>query len=242
MAENATGGVKGPLSEGCGLTLRPTQRSDISVERPTALQSTGAAFLCDSREGGDALSSAAPPQLRVRSIKTLGTADADVLRLEQQSIFNVSNLLEKAKAARERREAAGISDSVEVRQDREAPPFDTRLVGKWLEVCWPYKEEGRTVKIWAAGRVKRVADGLTDKRSPRARKILPAGMLLWAWDADPEYDEPAGERWIAFLPEKWNKPVSYGWRLDPRELGATGPPRTPLIEEEEEEEAPRARR
>ena len=58
-----------------------------------------------------------------------------MLRLEQQSIFNVSNLLEKAKAARERREAAGISDSVEVRQDREAPPFDTRLVGKWLEVC-----------------------------------------------------------------------------------------------------------
>ena len=167
-----------------------------------------------------------------------------MLRLEQQSIFNVSNLLQKAKVARELREAAGISDSVEVRQDREAPPFDTRLVGKWLEVCWPYKEDGRTVKIWAAGRVKRVADGLTDKRSPRARKILPAGMLLWAWDADPEYDEPAGERWIAFLPEKWNKPVSYGWRLDPRELGATGPPRTPLIEEEEEEdeEAPCARR
>ena len=109
----------------------------------------------------------------------MGTADADVLRLEQQSIFNVSNLLEKAKAARERREAAGISDSVEVRQDLEAPPFDTRLVGKWLEVCWPYKEDGRTVKIWATGRVKRVADGLTDKRSPRARKILPAGMLLW---------------------------------------------------------------
>ena len=46
----------------------------------------------------------------------------------------------------------------------------------------------------------------------------------------------------ATIPEKWNKPVSYGWRLDPRELGATGPPRTPLIEEEEEEEAPRARR
>ena len=101
-----------------------------------------------------------------------------MLRLEQQSLFNVANLLEKAKAARERREAEGISDSIEVRQAPAAPPFDTRLVGKWLEVCWPYKEDGRTVKIWAAGRVKRVADGLTDKKSPRARKILPAGMLL----------------------------------------------------------------
>ena len=58
-----------------------------------------------------------------------------MLRLEQQSIFNVSNLLEKAKAARERREAAGISDSVEVRQDREAPPFDTRhLAGGVLAI------------------------------------------------------------------------------------------------------------
>ena len=41
--------------------MRSTQRSDISVERPTALQSTGAAFLCDSREGGDALSSVHSP-------------------------------------------------------------------------------------------------------------------------------------------------------------------------------------
>ena len=70
-----------------------------------------------------------------------------MLRLEQQSLFNVANLLEKAKAARERREAEGISDSIEVRQAPAAPPFDTRLVGKWLEVCWPYKEDGRTVKI-----------------------------------------------------------------------------------------------
>jgi len=28
--------------------------------------------------------------------------------------------------------------------------------------------------------VKRVADGLTDKASTRAKKILPAGALLWA--------------------------------------------------------------
>ena len=30
------------------------------------------------------------------------------------------------------------------------------------------------------GKVVRVADGLTDKRSARAKKILPAGALLWA--------------------------------------------------------------
>ena len=75
--------------------------------------------------------------------------------------------------------------------------------------------------IWATDRVVRVADGLTDKRSARAKKILPAGALLWAWDADPEFDEKAGEQWLILLPNKWNKQQHYSWRFDPRELGAT---------------------
>ena len=54
-----------------------------------------------------------------------------------------------------------------------SPAFDSRLVGKRLEVCWPYKETGKTVKIWACGTVKRVADGLTDRTSKRAQKVLP---------------------------------------------------------------------
>ena len=44
--------------------------------------------------------------------------------------------------------------------------------------------ELRGTGIWSTGRVVRVADGLTDKRSKRAQKVLPAGMVLWAWDAD----------------------------------------------------------
>ena len=52
--------------------------------------------------------------------------------------------------------------------------------------------------IWTTGRVVRVADGLTDKRSSRGKKVLPAGMVLWAWDADPEFGESAGEKWLAF--------------------------------------------
>ena len=66
----------------------------------------------------------------------------------------------------------------------------------------------------------RVADGLTDKRSARAKKILPAGALLWAWDADPDFDEKAGEQWLILLPNKWNEQQHYSWRFDPRELGA----------------------
>ena len=98
------------------------------------------------------------------------------------------------------------------------------------QVLWKYHnaDTGEPMMIWSPGRVARVADGLTDKRSPRARKILPAGALLWAWDADPEFGEQPGEQWLILLPDKWNRQVHYGWRFDPVQLsndraeGATG--------------------
>ena len=70
---------------------------------------------------------------------------------------------------------------------------------------------------------RKVADGLTDKRSKQARNILPGGAVLWAWDADPDFDEAAGEQWLVLLPSKWNPTTHkqvYSWRYDPRELGA----------------------
>ena len=171
---------------------------------------------------------AAPPQLKVTLTKDLGTADADVLRLEAQSLFSVDKLLEKSELRRQEREAAGVSDRTEARQPKKAPQFDQGLVGKRLEVCWPYKgPDGNTVKIWASGTVRRVADGLTDTRSARAKKILPAGALLWGWDADPDFNEAAGEQWLILLPEKWNKHVQYAWRFDPCELVPSGAPRPP---------------
>ncbi len=66
----------------------------------------------------------------------------------------------------------------------------------------------------------KLADGLTDMRSKRAKTVLPAGMLLWAWDADPEFEEVAGEKWLALLPKKWNKQQLYSWRCDPRAFAA----------------------
>ena len=182
---------------------------------------------------------AAPPQLKVRGIKDLGTVDVGALEIEAKTNFNVSNLLVKAQAAQLRREAAGIADTAEMAQQGDAPSFDTRLVGKRLEVCWPYKKDGVTCKIWASGTVKRIADGLTDKRSKRAQKVLPAGAVLWAWEADPEYDEEAGEQWLVLHPDRWNKHTQYAWRYDPSELGIgrpaaarpARPPRAPRIDE-----------
>ena len=63
-----------------------------------------------------------------------------------------------------------------------------------------------------------MADGLTDRKSARAKKLLPAGALLWQWEADPEFEEAAGEQWMILLPKKWNEQTLYGWRYDPRKL------------------------
>ena len=75
--------------------------------------------------------------------------------------------------------------------------------------------------IWVTGRVTRVADGMSDMRSVRARTFLPAGAVLWAWDADPEFGEVAGERWLTLLPKKWRGQQIYSWRYDPREVMAS---------------------
>ena len=160
--------------------------------------------------------------------------DEDAADVEKRALFSVDELAKKAEEAMQRRVAAGISDSIEDLNGGvnggNAPAFDQALVGKRLEVLWPYtdKDTGKRVLIWASGRVARVADGLSDKRSARAKVVLPAGMVLWTWDADPEFEEPAGEKWLALLPQKWNKQQLYSWRFDPREFAdAAAPQRDP---------------
>ena len=127
----------------------------------------------------------------------------------------------------QRRVAAGISDDVETLNGMEPLPFNQALVGRKLEVLWPYtdRDTGGKMLIWVEGCVARVADGLTDKRSKRAKIVLPAGMVLWAWEPDPESEEPAGSNWLALLPLKFNKQLVYSWRLAPSEFSA-GP--TPM--------------
>ena len=171
---------------------------------------------------------AAPPQGEWRDSAQLGTLDADAKEVRGQARFSGEQLEAKAQAEMRRRIEAGIADDVEIRQPAEAPAFDQQLVGKRIEVLWRYwedKPDGSKVPhyIWAPGTVTRVADGLTDKRSSKARAILPGGAVLWAWEADPEFEEAAGEQWLVLLPSKWNPSTHrqvYSWRYDPRELGA----------------------
>ena len=166
---------------------------------------------------------AAPPAQQAPDLGQLGTLDADAAEITRKSMFSAEELNAKVEVARQLRIAQGIADPVQWTQSKEAPPFDQSLVGKQLEVLWKYfdKDTKEPQLIWATGRVARIADGVADKKTRRSKKLLPAGAVLWAWDADPEFDEKAGEQWLVLLPKKYNKQLHYSWRMDPRELGLT---------------------
>ena len=80
----------------------------------------------------------------------------------------------------QRRVADGTADDVEALQPPKAPAFNQDLVGKWLEVRWrttTNKETGEYQYIWSPGKVVRVADGCTDRRTAQGKKLLPAAAL-----------------------------------------------------------------
>lgn len=78
---------------------------------------------------------AAPPHHQARDLGRLGTVDADAMEIKAKEIFSTSELRAKAEVALQRRATAGISDSVEDMQPIVAPPFDSAMVGKHIEVC-----------------------------------------------------------------------------------------------------------
>ena len=149
-----------------------------------------------------------------------------MLDIESRALFSTAELERKTQLALERRREAGISDDIptiwRTSSSCGRPPLTPSSSANGSNVLWKYFDKSKGNKptlIWASGRVVRVADGLTNKRTKAAKTVLPAGALLWAWDADPEFDEKAGEQWLILLPKKWNKHVHYGWRFDPREFG-----------------------
>eukprot|EP00966_Prymnesium_polylepis_P011969 274861-Prymnesium_polylepis.1 len=106
------------------------------------------------------------PDFERKSEKQLGTPTADAQELARRSLMRPEQVRAAAQRERERREAAGFTDGVQLVMPREPPPLDNTLVGTQLEVCWgTYKstEDGSNVKMWCPCVVKRVADGETDK-------------------------------------------------------------------------------
>ena len=104
-------------------------------------------------------------------------------------------------------------------------------MGERLEVCWPYKENGKTVKIWALGTVKRVADGLADTRSKTAQKVLPAGAILWAWDADPDYQQACRGEVALPAAQALEQACPVRMAARPVRAGIAGPPAAPRVDQ-----------
>ena len=128
-----------------------------------------------------------------KEARSLGALDADAVEVEKKTLFSTEELRRKSDEAMQRRVADGTAADVEALQPPkdQAPAFDQDLVGKWIEVRWRYtdKDTGEYIYIWSPGKVVRVADGLTDKTTKMGKKLLPAGAVLWAWEADAEFDE-----------------------------------------------------
>ena len=55
------------------------------------------------------------------------------------------------------------------------------------------------------------------------RRAVGVGGRRRVWEADAEFDEEPGEKWLTLRKDKFNEQVWYGWRLDPRELVARQP-------------------
>ena len=163
---------------------------------------------------------AAPPEMKARTMKELGTATCDALELAAQSLFSVEEVRLAAVAEQARRDEALEDDPVEREQPSAAPPLDASLVGMRLEVCWKYfsTETSEPLLIWSPGEVIKVADGTSDKASEKCRSILPAGMVLLKWPEDTDRKEKETQSWKVLLPQKFNKQVLYGWRYDPRDV------------------------
>ena len=113
---------------------------------------------------------------------------------------------------------AGELDEVGDRQPQTPPELTAELVGRKLEVCWRYHENGKPVMIWCTGVVDHVADGKSDKKSDRCKNILPAGMIRMRWPEDKERHEKESFTWNVLHPAKWNKDTHLGWRWDASEL------------------------
>ena len=76
-----------------------------------------------------------------------------------------------------------------------------------------YYLEGKPTYIWCSAFVERLADGMTDKLSENARKLLPADMAWLRWPEDRDFEEEESWAWLQLEAKKFNKNVHNGWRV-----------------------------
>ena len=74
------------------------------------------------------------------------------------------------------------------------------------------------VPIWCEGEVVQVANGTTDKETPRCKNLLEAGALRIKWPADPAREEPESFQWHILQEANFNEDTHLGWRFSAAEL------------------------
>jgi hypothetical protein len=174
---------------------------------------------------------AAMPDFKSKTLKQLGTPTDDSTELAARALCSPEQLAAAIVRERERREAAGFTDREQMKQPPDAPPLDSNLVGKQLEICWgnyiSTVDNKSKVKMWCPAKVVRIADGETDKGmdnkplSDRAIKLAPRGMVLVEWEPDLERGEKTATTiWYLLDPRKWNGDGHRAWRYHPNELAA----------------------
>ena len=175
----------------------------------------------ERRREGSLPDAAVVPVMRRKTFKELGTATPQALELAGQvKELPREELLERAQAERARMEEKGELDRIADVMPCDAPRCDASLVGKELEIRWRYwrpaemGERGRkkAVDIWCVGTVVQIANGTTDKESPRCKKILNAGAVCIKWPADEEFGEDESYTWSILTKDNWNKEAVLGWR------------------------------
>eukprot|EP00965_Chrysotila_dentata_P190689 6174039-Pleurochrysis_carterae.AAC.2 len=143
-------------------------------------------------------------QQRSRAIPAKPPRTADVVSLDAREVSSSAALELAARATKAQREAKGVGDSVQERQPVSAPILDAGMVGKRVEVLFPYSAPGSAQELlWCAGETLFVVDGTNLPRS----KFKAGKCAMVRWDANPQHDEPVTESPVRLLPTRWIKSV-----------------------------------
>ena len=181
------------------------------------------------------------PQMRRKTFKELGTPTVQAKALADKVLeLPAAELLERARAERERLQDAGEIDEVFDNQPEEAPPCDDTLPGTKLEVRWRYwapvtaaekaagdKRQKRAVDIWCECEAVQVANGTSDtgrlnvmqpEAAPKCKTLLDAGAVRLKWPEDLNREEPESFTWCILTKANWNAEAVLGWRFTAAEL------------------------
>jgi len=172
---------------------------------------------------------AAVPVMKRKTLKELGTPTVQASEMSD-TIKEISpdELLEMARRKRAALEQEGQLDTTGDQQPPRPPKLDDDLVGTEVEVNWRYwtvcPETGarKSTLIWCTGEVVQVANGTTDKESPRCRKFLKAGAVRIRWPADDVFEEEETFVWSILTEANWNADRHMGWRFSAAELKKRG--------------------